>query len=95
LNTCCRACRRSPTRCARARRGGRDDLAAAAYRGAGRARAGGADVYKIKYESTLQAERVAKLRAEVRREQDAIATLRAEWAKLDRPTASRSWRSAI
>ena len=44
-----------------------------------------ADVYKIKYESTLQAERVAKLRAEVRREQDAIATLRAEWAKLDRP----------
>jgi len=44
-----------------------------------------ADVYKIKYESTLQAERVARLRAEVRREQDAIATLRAEWAKLDRP----------
>ena len=44
-----------------------------------------ADVYKIKYESTLQAERVGKLRAEVRREQDAIATLRAEWSKLDRP----------
>jgi len=44
-----------------------------------------ADVYKIKYESTLQAERVAKLRAELRREQDAIATLRADWAKLDRP----------
>ena len=44
-----------------------------------------ADVYKIKYESTLQAERVAKLRAEVRREQDAIALLRAEWSKLDRP----------
>ena len=44
-----------------------------------------ADVYKIKYESTLQAERVARLRAEVRREQDAIAALRAEWAKLDRP----------
>ena len=35
--------------------------------------------------STLQAERVAKLRAEVRREQDAIASLRAEWSKLDRP----------
>ena len=35
--------------------------------------------------STLQAERVAKLRAELRREQDAIANLRAEWAKLDRP----------
>ena len=44
-----------------------------------------ADVYKIKYESTLQAEKVAKLRAEVRREQDEIAKLRAEWAKLDRP----------
>jgi cell division protein FtsL len=44
-----------------------------------------ADVYKIKYESTLQAERVAKLRAEVRREQDAIAGLRAEWSRLDRP----------
>ena len=44
-----------------------------------------ADVYKIKYESTLQAEKVAKLRGELRREQDAIAMLRAEWAKLDRP----------
>ena len=44
-----------------------------------------ADVYKIKYESTLQAERVSKLRAEVRREQDMIANLRAEWSKLDRP----------
>ncbi len=44
-----------------------------------------ADVYKIKYESTLQAEKVAKLRAEMRREQDAIAMLRAEWSKLDRP----------
>jgi len=44
-----------------------------------------ADVYKIKYESTLQAEKVAKLRGEVRREQDEIAKLRAEWARLDRP----------
>ena len=44
-----------------------------------------ADVYKIKYESTLQAEKVARLRAEVRREQDMIANLRAEWSKLDRP----------
>lgn len=44
-----------------------------------------ADVYKIKYESTLEAERVAKLRAELRREQDLIATLHAEWSKLDRP----------
>ena len=44
-----------------------------------------ADVYKIKYESTLEAERVAKLRGELRREQDTIANLRAEWSKLDRP----------
>jgi hypothetical protein len=42
-------------------------------------------VYKIKFDSTLQAERVAKLAGELRRERDAIATLRAEWAKLDTP----------
>jgi cell division protein FtsL len=44
-----------------------------------------ADVYKIKFESTRQAQRLVKLRAEIRREHDAIATLRAEWAKLDTP----------
>ena len=44
-----------------------------------------AHVYKIKYESTLEAEKVAKLRTEIRRQQDEIAKLRAEWAKLDRP----------
>jgi cell division protein FtsL len=44
-----------------------------------------ADVYKIKFESTRQAQRVAKLRTEIRREHDAIAALRAEWAKLDTP----------
>ena len=42
-------------------------------------------VYKIKFDSTLQAERVAKLHGELRRERDAIATLRAEWTKLDTP----------
>jgi hypothetical protein len=42
-------------------------------------------VYKIKFESTLQAERVSKMRAEIRRERDAIAILRAEWTQLDRP----------
>jgi hypothetical protein len=42
-------------------------------------------VYKIKFEATLQAERVSKLRAEIRRERDSIAILRAEWAQLDRP----------
>ena len=44
-----------------------------------------ADVYKIKFESTRQAQRVAKLRLEIRRERDVVAALRAEWAKLDNP----------
>jgi hypothetical protein len=44
-----------------------------------------ADVYKIKFDSTLQAEQAAKLRAEIRRERDAIAALRAEWTELDNP----------
>jgi hypothetical protein len=42
-------------------------------------------VYKIKFDSTLQAERVGKLAGELRRERNAIATLRAEWASLDTP----------
>jgi cell division protein FtsL len=42
-------------------------------------------VYRIKFESTRQAERVAKLQADIRRERDAIARLRAEWAKLENP----------
>ena len=42
-------------------------------------------VYKIKFDSTLQAERVAKLAGELRRERNAIASLRAEWATLDTP----------
>ena len=42
-------------------------------------------VYKIKFESTLQAERVAKLRLELRRERDGIAALRADWSILDNP----------
>jgi cell division protein FtsL len=42
-------------------------------------------VYEIKYESTLRAERVAKLRHDIRRERDAIASLRAEWARLGNP----------
>jgi cell division protein FtsL len=44
-----------------------------------------ADVYKIKFESTRQGQRLVKLRTEIRREHDTIATLRAEWAKLDTP----------
>ena len=42
-------------------------------------------VYDIKYQSTLRAERVAKLRHDIRRERDAIANLRAEWARLGSP----------
>jgi hypothetical protein len=42
-------------------------------------------VYKIKFDSTLQAERVGKLAGELRRERNAIATLRAEWSRLDSP----------
>jgi hypothetical protein len=42
-------------------------------------------VYKIKFDSTLQAEQVAKLAGQLRRERDVIAALRAEWARLDTP----------
>jgi cell division protein FtsL len=42
-------------------------------------------VYKIKFDSTLQAARVAKLHNELRHERDAIALLRAEWTRLDTP----------
>jgi hypothetical protein len=42
-------------------------------------------VYEIKFEATLDAERLARMRAEVRRERDVIAALRAEWARLDTP----------
>jgi hypothetical protein len=42
-------------------------------------------VYRIKMESTARTEQVLKLHAEIRAERDAIAVLRAEWAKLDSP----------
>lgn len=44
-----------------------------------------AHVYQIKMESTMRMERVLRLQAEVREQREAIATLRAEWAKLDAP----------
>ena len=47
--------------------------------------AAAAYVYKIKFESTRQAERLANIRTEIRREHDAIAALRAEWATLENP----------
>ena len=42
-------------------------------------------VYRIKFDSTVQAERLAKIRSEVRRARDTIAELRAEWTQLDNP----------
>jgi cell division protein FtsL len=42
-------------------------------------------VYKIKFDSTLQAERIAKLTTDLRRMHDANASLRAEWSQLDNP----------
>jgi len=44
-----------------------------------------ADVYRIKYDSTVQAEHLAKLRGEARRVRDQIAALRAQWGELDSP----------
>jgi hypothetical protein len=42
-------------------------------------------VYRIKMGSTARTERVLRLHAEIREQRDAIAVLRAEWAKLDAP----------
>jgi cell division protein FtsL len=42
-------------------------------------------VYRIKFDATVQAERLARLRGEVRHERDTIAALRAEWEQLDSP----------
>ena len=42
-------------------------------------------VYEIKFEATLRVTKVAEMRNEVRRERDAIAALRAEYARLESP----------
>ena len=42
-------------------------------------------VYRIKFDSTVQAERLAKIRSEVRHERDAIAALHAQWGELENP----------
>jgi hypothetical protein len=42
-------------------------------------------VYKIKFESTMRAAEVARLAAEIKRQRDAIAALKAEWALLENP----------
>jgi hypothetical protein len=42
-------------------------------------------VYKIKFDATQQAERIAKLTTDLRHTRDTIASLRAEWSRLDNP----------
>jgi hypothetical protein len=42
-------------------------------------------VYRVKMESTVRTERVMRLRADIREQRDAIASLKAEWAKLESP----------
>ena len=42
-------------------------------------------VYRIKMESTDRTEHVLRLQAQIREQRDAIAVLRAEWARLDAP----------
>ncbi|MBX9711065.1 MAG: hypothetical protein K2X60_08530 [Xanthobacteraceae bacterium] len=42
-------------------------------------------VYRIKMESTVQTERVLRLRADIREERNQIAALRAEWSTLASP----------
>ena len=42
-------------------------------------------VYRIKFDATVQAERLARLRGELRHERDKIAALRSEWEQLDSP----------
>jgi cell division protein FtsL len=42
-------------------------------------------VYKIKFESTMRAAEVARLAAEIKRQREAIAALKAEWAQLENP----------
>jgi cell division protein FtsL len=42
-------------------------------------------VYKVKYESTYDAQRVAKLRNEIRVDRERLSTLKAEWSRLAAP----------
>ena len=42
-------------------------------------------VYQLKYASTSEAERLASLRVQIRKERDAISLMRAEWARRTSP----------
>jgi cell division protein FtsL len=46
--------------------------------------------YSIKYETTLAAEHLQKLKAKTQRERDAIQVLKAEWQFLNRPDRIQS-----
>ncbi len=52
-------------------------------------------VYHLKYSSTADAERLAHLRQAIRQERDAIAMLRAEWARRTSPLYVQALSSAI
>jgi cell division protein FtsL len=42
-------------------------------------------VYKVKYDTTYEVQRIAKLRADIRSEREKLALLRAEWMRLSAP----------
>jgi cell division protein FtsL len=42
-------------------------------------------VYKVKYDTTYEVQRIAKLRSEIRSENERMALLRAEWTRLAAP----------
>jgi cell division protein FtsL len=42
-------------------------------------------VYKVKFDTTYEAQRIAKLRNEIRQERDRLSLLRAEWMRLSSP----------
>lgn len=42
-------------------------------------------VYKVKYDTTYEVQRIAKLRSEIRSEREKLALLRAEWMRLSAP----------
>ncbi len=47
-------------------------------------------VYHVKYSSAFEAQKIAKLRGEIRYERDRIATLNAEWARRTAPDRIQS-----
>jgi hypothetical protein len=51
-------------------------------------------VYEIKFESTLRAERIAKLRGDIQRERDAIAACARNGARWKIPPVSRAGAAA-